>query len=179
MSENPENLPGLPLDSGGDAWVFVEAADPLSLELARRGAEHVLAVLADWLPWEYSQLAWEYGWVIQVEDRDAEWEVIVQGLTDDDRVLNMLVPEPTSETLDLRLAVDLVAKAGSVLLIYDPTKRRNRAGEGCSGTLVGIVLAAVDTFGIKILLVTAGQQYGLLPEWWPTLADLPPIPTRK
>lgn len=178
MSEGPENLPELPLNPGSYAWVYLEAADPLHLELARRGAEHVLGVVADWVGWEYDHLAWEYGWVIQVEDRDSEWEVIVQGLTDDERVLNLLVPEPTSATLDLRLAVDLVAKGGSVVLVYDSAKRRNSAGEGCSGTLVGIVPAAVDTFGTQILLVTAGQQYGLLPEWWPTLAPLPPIPTK-
>jgi hypothetical protein len=132
MSEGSENVPELPFDPGGDAWVYVEAADPLHLELARRGAEHVLGVVADWVGWEYGQLAWEYGWVIQVEERDSEWEVIVQGLTDGDRVLNLLVPEARSTTLDLRLAVDLVAQGGSVLLVYDPAKRRNSAGEGCS-----------------------------------------------
>lgn len=92
--------------------------------------------------------------------------MIVQGLTDGDRVLNLLVPEPVAATLDLRLAVELVAKSGSVLLFYDRAKRRNSAGEGCSGSLVGIVPAAVDTFGTEILLVTAGQQYQLLPQWW-------------
>ena len=158
--------------------MYVEAADPLLEEWARCGAEYVIGVVADWAGWEYSQLAWEYGRVIQVEDRGGEWEVIVQGLTDSDRVLNLLVPDVTPATLDLRLAVDLGWRRGeSVMFFYERRKLQNSAGEGCSGTLVGVVPAAVDAFLSEILLVTAGQRYGLLPEWWPTLAPLPPIAT--
>ena len=43
--------------------------------------------------------------------------------------------------------------------------------------MVGVVAGAVETFFLftEILLVAAGQQYGLLPDWWPTLVPLPPI----
>ena len=73
-----QSLPELPLSLDSNDWVYVESADPLLLELARRGAEYVIGVVAAWVGWEYCQVAWEHRQVIQVEDRYFEWQVIVQ-----------------------------------------------------------------------------------------------------
>ncbi len=168
---NPSGFAG-----GDDSWTHAEGADPLRLELATRGANHVLSILQDWVGNRVGRLDWEYGWVISVEQRDREWEVVIQGLTGDERVLCLLVPEPTGKTLDLRLAVEAICSAGSAVLLFAPAGGEHPVGDQCDGTLVGVVPERVENFGRHIPLVTAGQHYGKLPRWWPVQASFPPIP---
>lgn len=174
VSGSPLNPSGF---TGGDEpWSRTEAADPIRLELAARGARHVLGILREWVGDQADRLEWEYGWVISVEERFDDWEVVVQGLTGEERVLSLLVPEPIPETLDLRLAVDWIYKDGSAVVLFEPADSEHPVGENCDGILIGVIPERVENFGQRIPLVSAGQEYGLLPEWWPAQASLPPIP---
>lgn len=177
VSDSPQDPSGFA--GGGDAWIYIEGADPVRLELAGRGAKHVLGVLQEWVGDQAGQLEWEYGWVISVEEREREWEVVVQGLTGDERVLSLLVPAAVTQTHELRLAVEAVCRAGSVLMLYAPADFEHPIGDRCDGALVGIIPERVENYGHHMRLVSASQRFGLLPEWWPTNVELPPIPTQS
>lgn len=175
VSDSPQGPSGFA--GGGDAWIYVEGADPLRLELAARGAKHVLGVLGEWAGDQAGRLEWEYGWVISVEERHSDWEIVVQGLTGEDRVLCLLVPEAIGETLELRRAVEAVYRAGSSVILFAPADSEHPVGDNCDGVLVAIIPERPENYGHRVPLVSGGQRYGLLPEWWPAQASLPPMPT--
>lgn len=174
MSGSPLNPSGFA--DGDDFWSYTEGADPLRLELAARGGKHVLGILREWIGSQATRLEWEYGWVISVEEDDSDWEVVVQGLTGDERVLCLRFPEPIAATLDLRLAIETVYQDGSAVMLFAPADAEDPIGDGCDGTLVAVIPERVENFGQHIPLASGGQRYGLLPDWWPAQVNLPSIP---